>query len=769
MSGIDSYTVSCLHFQNRVWTFAGTAQVDTAQSKFGGASLLLDGDSDYISTPNSTDFDVGSGDFTIDFWVRFNSVTDCTFLNNGNGNYGVRVFFESNNLKTTIYYDTGFGLNLSGSWTPSDSTWYHIALVRNGATTSLYADGTSVASDTSQTMRTPNYCLVVGRNGPNNNGYFNGWIDEFRFTKGLARWTANFTPPSAAADNPSYDYGYTKSLLHFDGTDGSTTITDSTGKSWSVVGTAQLDTAQKNFGSASLLLDGDSDYITTSDSTDFTMGSGDWTFDCWIRAASTSSGNHIVFVHAALGNYSWLNLRRTGSTLNFCSSANGSSWGIADNVTIGTVVQDTWHHVAIARSGNNLNYFFDGTKTGTIDVTGVTFMDSSDPVYIGSSGSDQYWDGWIDELRISKGIARWTANFTPPTSAYDYLETKSLLHFNEPDGSTYTKDTAANWSIDGAQQFYDEKGKVWTVAGNAQLDTAQYKWTASGLFDGSGDYISTPDHADFNFGSGDFTIDFWLYPLTGTTKCCVWSDVDGPATAIFVNYPNYRSITIAVSTNGTSWNLINPDPGGNGVGTTDKLTVLSWNHVAFVRNGNNWRTYINGTVDLNIAASGTVADSSGTKYIGYLYAGDPCYLYGQLDEFRISKGIARWTSDFTPPTEEYDIGIVYSPPALTDTDSALAPSINHVFPIPATDTDSFLVPSINHVFPIPISDTDTMVAPKYNIVLKMPVYLTDSDTVVAPYFGRTIPLTSTLTDTDIPLSLRIEGIPVPRHRVKVNY
>lgn len=430
----DNYTVSLLHFRNRKWTFAGTAQVDTAQSKFGGASLLLDGDSDYISTPNSTDFDVGSGDFTIDFWVRFNSVTDCTFLNNGNGNYGVRVFFESNNLKTTIYYDTGFGLNLSGSWTPSDSTWYHIALVRNGATTSLYADGTSVASDTSQTMRTPNYCLVVGRNGPNNNGYFNGWIDEFRFTKGLARWTADF---SASLPSSQYsDDANTVSLLHFNEADGSTytkdvaanwsmdgaaQFYDEVGKVWTAAGNAQLDTAQYKW-TASGYFDGSGDYIYTPDSDDFNIGSDDFTVDLWLRTASIGEGQAIAMVQMGAST-SWLNLQRNASDLKFYMSANGSTWDIVNGLTIGTLSTNTWYHVAISRSGNNLYYFLDGTKIGTVDVTGVTFMDSTGNLYLGSSGTDQWWNGWIEEFRISKGIARWTTDFTPPFEEYDTIPT----------------------------------------------------------------------------------------------------------------------------------------------------------------------------------------------------------------------------------------------------------------------------------------------------------------------------------------------------------
>lgn len=82
----DSYTKALLHFNGidtsttfrdesgKTWTGGGTAQLDTAQKKLGTASLLLDGNSDYISTPDHADFDVGSGDFTIDFWVRFNAI-----------------------------------------------------------------------------------------------------------------------------------------------------------------------------------------------------------------------------------------------------------------------------------------------------------------------------------------------------------------------------------------------------------------------------------------------------------------------------------------------------------------------------------------------------------------------------------------------------------------------------------------------------------------------------------------------------------------------
>lgn len=175
----------------------GNAQVDTAQSKFGGASALFDGSGDYLSTANSADWDFGTGNFTVDFWVKFNTV-------------GYSVLAVHANADTSyfyIHYNTTWsagwigGPSLTGG-TASTNTWYHVAFVKNGSAYNLYVDGVSVASATNaSTIPTYSGPWDIGASTYNNTlslqGQFNGWIEEYRVTKGVARWTSNFTPPAS--------------------------------------------------------------------------------------------------------------------------------------------------------------------------------------------------------------------------------------------------------------------------------------------------------------------------------------------------------------------------------------------------------------------------------------------------------------------------------------------------------------------------------------------------------------------------------------------
>lgn len=185
-------------------TAYGNAQIDTSQYKFGGASALFDGSGDYLLIPDSDDWYFGDGDFTIDFWVRFNDTSGdqdiySQFVNNVGTilirkvNDGrLRFYASENNVPKADYYC---------SWNPSVGTWYHIAIVRNGSNFYMFINGVSqtLTADTAiGTSSLPNVasnlCIGAWLDGPLN--VFNGWLDEIRISKGIARWTSNFTPPT---------------------------------------------------------------------------------------------------------------------------------------------------------------------------------------------------------------------------------------------------------------------------------------------------------------------------------------------------------------------------------------------------------------------------------------------------------------------------------------------------------------------------------------------------------------------------------------------
>lgn len=210
------------------------------------------------------------------------------------------------------------------------------------------------------------------------------------------------------------------SLLHLNGTDGSTTFTDESGRSWTYGGNAQLDTADKKFDTASLLLDGNGDYIkTTTSLTNFYFGSGNFTIDFWTKLNQSKEQVFVGFKPSS------------GNCLGIGCDASNHLYGYIYQSTTGYYLMSTlsltadgnWHHVAFVRDGNTLRMFLDGTAASeTTAVTGVTMNDPSSQIVIGSAqGADSYYvNGWMDEIRFSAGVARWTGSFSVPTAAYKY-------------------------------------------------------------------------------------------------------------------------------------------------------------------------------------------------------------------------------------------------------------------------------------------------------------------------------------------------------------
>ena len=180
-------------------TANGNAQVDTAQSEFGGASALFDGTNSYLSIPSDADFDFGTGDFTIDFWVRFNSTTGLQSLITRNSNNDFAINKQANGTVAIWIEGTQ---PIETAWNPTAGTWYHAALVRSGTSVKFFSNGIQLgATGTSSHNITGTTAVNIGRDTTGVQ-YFNGWIDELRISKGIARWTTNFTPPGAEYEVP---------------------------------------------------------------------------------------------------------------------------------------------------------------------------------------------------------------------------------------------------------------------------------------------------------------------------------------------------------------------------------------------------------------------------------------------------------------------------------------------------------------------------------------------------------------------------------------
>jgi hypothetical protein len=198
-------------------------------------------------------------------------------------------------------------------------------------------------------------------------------------------------------------------LLHMDGSNGSTTFADSSSNNFtiSVFGNAQVSTTDPKFGTGSLTLDGNGDYLTTPANTAFAFGTGDYTVECWVYVNSGNSndglftfGDQIAGLALAVYSGQW-----------FLSNA-----GSGGN-SMGPVTTEAWQHLAVTRSGSSWKMFVNGTQLGSTytDSTNLTQNQLKIGYYYDNSFAIS---ARIDEFRVTKGVARYTANFTPPTAPF---------------------------------------------------------------------------------------------------------------------------------------------------------------------------------------------------------------------------------------------------------------------------------------------------------------------------------------------------------------
>jgi hypothetical protein len=191
-------------------TSSGNVSLSDSQYKFGGASGLFDGNGDYLTTPLSSNLQFGTGDFTIECWnymiARTNSFP-AIFSNYNSYATGALSLFAGHSSGTTTSYQVainGATFPTIEGGTIAYNTWVHLAVVRNSGTIKLYVNGTSVGTpySTAVTLNGVGSLFYIGTTGDGlASGCINGYIDEFRITKGVARYTANFTPQTVAFPN----------------------------------------------------------------------------------------------------------------------------------------------------------------------------------------------------------------------------------------------------------------------------------------------------------------------------------------------------------------------------------------------------------------------------------------------------------------------------------------------------------------------------------------------------------------------------------------
>ena len=328
-------------------------------------SVLFNG-SKYLTTPASSANDFGTGDFTIEMWINPTQAPLSTPVASTNQMfYGYRSGTDS---ALQIYWNYTQGVSVGGdltNWISSSvglqlNVWSHIAVVRSGTIMILYINGVPVGTATNSTNlnNSANVRYIGGMNGTNLYGTF-GYISNLRVVKG----TAVYGPPS---------------------------------------------------GTGSVSLNGSSQYLTVASNAAFAFGTGDFTTEFWfnVSGAGDSADQHVFQTRDGTNNGILFQYNRTNKTLAFLSDTGLTGLITANNA----IVDGTWYHVSATRSGTAIYFFVNGILIAS--TTSAQNFSGTTP-YIGrryaTDGFLHYFNGNISNLRVVKGVAVYTGNFTPST------------------------------------------------------------------------------------------------------------------------------------------------------------------------------------------------------------------------------------------------------------------------------------------------------------------------------------------------------------------
>ncbi len=225
---------------------------------------------------------------------------------------------------------------------------------------------------------------------------------------------------------------------------------------------------------------------------------------------------------------------------------------------------------------------------------------------------------------------RWFGGVHDPYWPY----VKLLMHMNGANNGT---------------SFPDKRNHTITPVGNVITSTATKKFgTASALFDGSGDQLQSPHSTDWDFGTGNFTIELWTNATANLSRTLIAKGITTTSNLSFAlevsaSASQFRSIAkVSFSGTGLDVNLVG----------TQNLALASFAHIAFVRNGNDFLLFQNGTLVASTTAAGSIFVGSGVLSIGAAPNGTS-YFQGNIDDLRITKGIARYTANFSVPTRQF--------------------------------------------------------------------------------------------------------------------
>jgi hypothetical protein len=613
------------------------SQVNFNPFKEGYYSNYFDGTGDYLSVPavTATQNQWWTGDFTIDAWVYPTNLS--TWLSNegpcliGNMEAGTVTNYWSfgPNTNGTVrfkYWNGVIGTNVDSTETISLNRWSHIAFVKDSNGFRIYVNGVGTANTAISGTPQSVSGLIIGQY---NSTSILGYVSNIRILKGTALYTTNFTPatgPLTYVANTTLLTCQSNKLI--DNSNNNFTITkngDTTVSPFSPFNGTATTVTVPDANNYSMYFDGTGDYLSIPSNAAFGFGTGDFTVEYWVYSTSWASGPTVV------------ELRPNSGVLEFSDNySTGGAPGVYYNSTQQltssiSIPINTWAHVAYTRSGTTMKVWVNGvegatgTKSDNLQSTGTPKIGNNWP-------NANPFQGYISNLRIVKGTAVYTASFTPPTSPLTAITNTRLLTCQANtviDNSTNAFTITTNGDVRPARNGPFANTTTVTLVGNE----------GSAYFDGTGDYLTLPANASLGMGSGNFTIEFWMYQTALSSYKQILDVLDGNSAGRLILW---------VDSGGTLYNL-----GAGGISRHSTaggaIAINTWTHVALVRSSGTTKFYINGAQSgTNYTDSTTYTCTTGTVYIGINSDGSTYPYVGYLSNFRMVKGTALYTTPFVP-------------------------------------------------------------------------------------------------------------------------
>ena len=383
--------------------FQPTAAYSTATI---GGSGYFDGAGDWLEAPANTALDLGSGDWTAECWYYpVEAGGELIGINESSApnNYAqLRLQAQTSTFFVLTSTTGNSWVNTGGFGSYTLRAWNHIAVTRSGNTLFIYCNGIqSTCYTVSGALFNFNSSSVFGRT-KDASSQVTGYTANVRIVKGTAVYTSAFTPPTApltAITNTSLLCNFTNGAI-FD---------NAMMNDLETVGNAQISTSVVKYGTGSMAFDGSGDALIGQNTPNITL-SGNFTIEAWVYQTNAGQNSPQISLGDAANSGTYiLYIDTTQKLANFINGFN--------SVGSGTAAINTWHHVAMVRSGSTITTYLNGVSQNTVTAS-TTF---SGVPYFGAalfSGTFFYGAGYMDELRITNGVARYTANFTPPPAAF---------------------------------------------------------------------------------------------------------------------------------------------------------------------------------------------------------------------------------------------------------------------------------------------------------------------------------------------------------------